>query len=516
MTYETNVRAYKNIPFEYRLKKDGYYDITGTLKGGWGAFNLEFQAFNGLNMSYEQLSGSPMVVKASDGQLPDLTHINGVTGCLKEAGSGRIYSNFVVTGSPTINQTTGVASSFGTGNYLTMPQAFPSSYSSMDIIFKGYVTNFSQHQALLSYGYMAHFDIRSTTEKFTCYLNNSTWVDGTNVLSTGVTYWFRVIYDGTNYKGYTLVDDNYTLDTLPDISQWRTEWTTTISIPFANNTFNIGWCSSNSSQYWTGNLDLSGCQIKIDNSVWWSPSVSGYVAKVSADNFALIGSPTISSDNVVSDFSATSGLRLPETTPSTITSLDIIFKGNLTNVSSNSVIFAHASSNERYIGIRNTGKFSIYIGSWIEGTTALSTGIDYWFRVVKDGSNYKGYLLVDNNYTLDTLPALTDWSQEFSTSTNIFNGYIFNVGYNFATTAEYFKGSIDLKGCSVNINGSEFWNPLVINTSVDGLLPSGVTDDGSAQTWNLFYNNGDYRLNTTSTMTGYTWVGSVAIPAHTV
>ena len=61
---------------------------------------------------------------------------------------------------------------------------------------------------------------------------------------------------------------------------------------------------------------------------------------------------------------------------------------------------------------------------------------------------------------------------------------------------------------------------------VGGNVPEGATiletmdilnaDDGSAQTWNLFYNNGDYLLNTTSTMTGYTWVGSVAIPSHTV
>lgn len=326
--YTTTVRTYNNIPFEYRLKKDGYYDIVGTTVGGTNVTGLIFWAFNGLNMTYEQLSGSPMVVKANDGQLPDLTHISGVTGCLKEAG-----------------------------------QQYP--------------------------------------------------------------------------------------------------------------------------------------------------------AKIQGTNYTLIGSPTISSDNVVSDFSASNGLKLPSSLPSTITSLDIIFKGNLTNVSSNSVIFAHANTSERYIGIRNTGKFSMYTSSWVEGTTALSTGTEYWFRVVKDGNNYKGYTLVDNSYTLDTLPDLSSWTQEFSTSTNIFSGLLFNVGYNYKTTAEYFKGSIDLKGCSVNINGSEFWNPLLIDTTVDGLLPSGVTDDGSAQTWNLFY-NGDYRLNTTSTMTGYTWVGSVAIPAHTI
>lgn len=329
MTYETNVRAYKNIPFEYRLKKDGYYDITGSLIGGRGVFNLEFQTYNGLNMSYYQGINFPMTVTAEDGMLPDLTYISGVTGCLKEAG-----------------------------------QQYP--------------------------------------------------------------------------------------------------------------------------------------------------------AKIQGANYTLIGSPTISSDNVVSDFSATSGLTLPSSLPSTITSLDIIFKGNLTNVSANSVIFAHANTSERYIGIRSTGKFSMYTSSWVEGTTALSTGTEYWFRVVKDGNNYKGYTLVDNSYTLDTLPALSSWTQEFSTSTNIFSGFLFNVGYNYKTTSEYFKGSIDLKGCSVNINGSEFWNPLVIDTTVDGLLPSGVTDDGSAQTWNLFYDNGTYLLNTTSTMTGYTWVGSVAIPAHTV
>lgn len=49
-----------------------------------------------------------------------------------------------------------------------------------------------------------------------------------------------------------------------------------------------------------------------------------------------------------------------------------------------------------------------------------------------------------------------------------------------------------------------------------GLLPSGVTDDGSAQTWNLFYNDGIFLIDKTSSMSGYSWCGTINIPAHTI
>lgn len=49
-----------------------------------------------------------------------------------------------------------------------------------------------------------------------------------------------------------------------------------------------------------------------------------------------------------------------------------------------------------------------------------------------------------------------------------------------------------------------------------GLLPPGVTDDGSAQTWDLFYNDGVFLIDKTSSMNGYSWCGTISIPAHNV
>ena len=49
-----------------------------------------------------------------------------------------------------------------------------------------------------------------------------------------------------------------------------------------------------------------------------------------------------------------------------------------------------------------------------------------------------------------------------------------------------------------------------------GLLPSGVVDDGTAKTWNLFYDSGVFLLDTVATKQGYSWCGTINIPAHTV
>lgn len=49
-----------------------------------------------------------------------------------------------------------------------------------------------------------------------------------------------------------------------------------------------------------------------------------------------------------------------------------------------------------------------------------------------------------------------------------------------------------------------------------GLLPSGVVDDGSAKTWNLFYNDGVFLLDTDATKSGYSWCGTINISSHSV
>lgn len=56
--YTTTVKAYKDIPFQYRLKKAGYYDIVGTTTGGTNVTGLIFWSVNSNDSSSNNESDS--------------------------------------------------------------------------------------------------------------------------------------------------------------------------------------------------------------------------------------------------------------------------------------------------------------------------------------------------------------------------------------------------------------------------------------------------------------------------
>jgi hypothetical protein len=531
MTYETNVRAYKNIPFEYRLKKDGYYDIIGTLKGGWNAFNLEFQAFNGLNMTYEQLSGSPMVVKANAGQLPDLTNINGVTGCLKEAGGGTgTYINYTKVGSPTVDALTGDVSGFSTSNYLKLPQSFPANVqfkAIFNVTYKKNTANTDGQALFTQDSQNKTIYVQYSSSKFGIYDGSNSFI-GSTLLIDNTKYWLGADYDYSTkaFKFYLLIDDGtYNIDTLPDFSDWSEEINATLTSDiFSNTLFRIGSNPQNN-YIWRGNVDLSGCRIYINDETWWTPTVgTDYVVKREGYvNYTKIGSPTINFDTgEVTGFSSSNYLKLPTAFNPTDNSWEIRFKFKTNSTISTNQKFFHSCSGTGSSGRFGIGaqiynsKFNMFVSSngssWLldeVGTYTPLANTTYWVKVGWTGTEYYFEYSTDGEtYTRDITYSSTS---PICTMANSYIGI-----YSSASFEGPWLGSIYLSETSIYVNGSEWWNPVGdYNTTAVGLLPAGVTDDGSAQTWNLFY-NGDYRLNTASTMTGYTWVGSVAIPAHTV
>lgn len=232
-------------------------------------------AYNGLDSSFT--NGEVTIKKGAlaDYSISEVTE----TGCL--AKYQNIYNNYKIWGYPTINFGSGVVSGFSGGStdhYIILPQNFPSTITQADMIFKGMLTDFSYHSMLLgcANSYERGFYVRRTTQAFSCYTGS--WVDGTNALSTNTWYWFRVIFDGTNWIGYTLEDDDYVLDKLPDISQWRQEWTTTTNI-ISGFLFNIGFNYATPTEYWKGSINLGQSQIIINRELWWSAKGNSGIVK---------------------------------------------------------------------------------------------------------------------------------------------------------------------------------------------------------------------------------------------
>lgn len=401
------------------------------------------------------------------------------TGCLAKYQT--VYNNYKIVSTPTINFGSGVVSDFSTSNYLSMPQAFPSTISQADMIFKGMLTDLSSHSMLLARADSQErsFCIRSNTSKFSCYIGS--WVDGTNVLSVNTWYWFRVVFDGTNWKGYTLEDNDYILEKLPDISQWRLEWTTITNF-VSGNMFNIGYNYNVSSQYWKGSMNLGQSQIIVNNELWWNAKgYSGIIKRLGYTNFSIVGSPVIdNSTGVASNFSTSNYLILPSTILYN-EPVDIYCKFKLTVTPNATACLVELSSSTWQgfnIAVTNNSKLRLWTSSGdAYGSTTLSLNTNYWIKCVSSSSGSSLYLSTDGEtYTLET--TLTN---------NIFSSwYLSNVyiGVRGKNTTEAFTfGEVDLSGCYINSDGTIWWNPAISSyfqtqgmlDTISGTIPSSTS-----------------------------------------
>jgi len=134
-------------------------------------------------------------------------------------------------------------------NYILANSACPASYTSLEQIIKvsicqrlnetSYsqcITNSSVDNAVVGIG-----NHSNQGDKFKLYDGNE-HLGNTSVTSYLQTYWIKAIADGDNNCSlYTLIDNSgaYTIDTLPEISQFTQE-TSSTNWTLANKTFSVG------------------------------------------------------------------------------------------------------------------------------------------------------------------------------------------------------------------------------------------------------------------------------------
>lgn len=210
---------------------------------------------------------------------------------------------------------------------------------------------------------------------------------------------------------------------------------------------------------------------------------------------------------------------LKDAFPSSISQLKIIIKAKMSTKQTNHApLFAINESPERYIGLKSGTNFAMYASGWSTGTTTITKDTWYWYCVTFDGTTNTGYVLQDNDYTLDTLPELTQWSQEWTNTSDIWSSHKFIFGVNPFYSNEVLNSDseIDLKNTLIEINNETFYSweltsPTV--TTAPGILKSGLTDIGNATNYNLYY-TGTYELDTGKQENHFG--GVVEVPEHTV
>lgn len=250
-----------------------------------------------------------------------------------------------------------------------------------------------------------------------------------------------------------------------------------------------------------------------------------YTSSILTNSLQINGSLTVN-DGVYSGFYKNTGsgryLYLDKQIPSEITNFKFIsrFKTG-TSRTRDSVIFSLGTEQvSSYIGE--------YWGSWTYRLTGRTSGATsktstwYWYQIVYENNKMNYYYLEDNDYTLETLPELQNWNLLWSMSNDLVNyqNKYFTFGVDLksnepSATSEALA-ALDMNNTIIDINNQPFFRYEGIQETITGkgMLAEGLTDDGEEKLYNLYYQDGNYCLDTAEEKEGWTWVGKITIPQH--
>ena len=160
-------------------------------------------------------------------------------------------------GSVNYDETTGKLSGFSTSNYATSSSGITFG-SSFDLIFNVTVASASTQQTLF-YG-QGDSGLLFTDGKIASWFGNN--ILGKTSVVNDNSYWIRLVWSGTSYTCYSLLDDGtYTLETLPDLSSWTQEFTYSSSTNIIAPGYWIGYHSQATSQYARSTFNMGKAQI---------------------------------------------------------------------------------------------------------------------------------------------------------------------------------------------------------------------------------------------------------------
>ena len=523
MTYT----AYKGLPFSYYARKAQYYDIAASEVATQDTtYTPTFEAYSGLNLEYKKNSTSLPLIYVRGKDLPDHQPHEDFIACLDQSGSTysatiQKYNNFIVVGNPYIDENLGVLVTQKAGY---IHQSISNVGSVWDIYLKITTPETTTGgQQILTVGtqnseyknVLIFMDNAGTNMYAKTSNDGSTNVlTGTTAITPNTTYWLNIGCDGTNTYFKISTDEFTTVTTVGTVAAVTIIPDTSLFIGYGVNYTSKG--------YFGGVIDLTQTYLNVNNSTVWKPlNTSLTPTNYKLNNFNVIGAPSIDYyTGKVSSFSTSKYLTLPSNFAPSNNTWEMNWKiktGSGITTEQYVFCFGTVNSTNNARGIRLAIKSSKIITALsfdgetkvdVNGTTTLAKNTEYLIKVEFTGTAYNIYL----NGTLDA---------SYTSSSAISSGDKNFIGAAFVSNAvgSPFGGEIDLVQSSIIVNNQVWWQPYTKANAYETESFKGIlvgTDDGSAKTYNLFYNKGTYLLDTVETKTGYSWAGSVYVPSHTV
>ena len=201
--------------------------------------------------------------------------------------------NFLVKGTPNINNNTGIVTFSSNTSYLELNLPFHPGTKPWEVLLKvktpstitkqntlwGSVTSFYKTVGGELNG-NKHFCFGITSDGSTW---NIGWLVGTSTVNTDTVYWLKMSYTGSDYK----------LEISTDGINYNLENSVTSSTPIyqgSDSIIRLGRQGSTQNN-WTGSLYLLDCSITIDGQQWWTPKIIGInkntLTGIAAENIAV-------------------------------------------------------------------------------------------------------------------------------------------------------------------------------------------------------------------------------------
>lgn len=339
------------------------------------------------------------------------------------------------------------AKSFTTANYLTLPVQPVTDKKPWELGLK-ITTNdtIATQQGIVGVTGNGVLRIQLNSSKFEVNLStsSSSWNIGaisSQILLPLTTYWFKVEYTGAKYNLYMSTDGLvYNLEASKE---------STVVFKFPATTL-IGRTRDNA---WQGVVHLDECYLNIDGERFWSGLDSTKVGYwFDYDNLTICG------------FSASNYLdyRYYFETPNTFEQVVKIKTGTNTTTAQSITSTSGAGAKQslgtlqiynNLLRLYSTQAGSTTNNSLVNGVTStltVSANTTYWIKYHFDGVEYK----------VDVSEDGISYENYISVESSLLVGFNGTVGIGLDTYANNtpFLGSIDLKECYIDINGTRWWN----------------------------------------------------------
>lgn len=321
--------------------------------------------------------------------------------------------------------------------------------------------------------------IRTGKIEFYASSNGTSWdiasaILSTNTIVANTTYYIKLSYDGVRYS----------IDVSTDGSIFDNYITVTTDKLMYKGLYIICGRYGNGSAFATpfkGTMDLNESYMQIGDDVVWSGMKSvinpAYYFKL---NGSWVYKDVDSGHMIGGRYGSGTYMRTSRPVFNTYQKdIEICVKTMMdaNPLSAGEIQYIVAPNYSTFLwGFNTDGRACWYNNSaWVYGNVYYVPGQWVWFKVVWDGANYYTYTLLDNGYTKETLPALSEWDSfgTFANTTNIFSGYNLFLGWDDNKAARYFRGFIDYTESYVKVDGKNMWT----GTAVEEIPETEVTVD---------------------------------------